>query len=265
MPEIILNGPDGRLEGRYHLNSSPEAPVALILHPHPLHGGSMNNKVTYLTYQAFIERGFSVMRFNFRGVGKSEGVYDNGEGELADAATILDWLQNFRPNARSFWVSGFSFGAWIGMQLLMRRPEVRGFISVAPPANMYDFSFLAPCPISGLIVHGDRDDVVPVDSVKNLIGKLSKQRGITLTHEVVEGADHFFKSHMEALNRVLLTYLETAYAREQEPLKYIEKRRGSTPQEIEDDSIISLEEDDLEEDFDMEDEEDIPLKKAANA
>lgn len=261
MPEIILNGPDGRLEARYHLNPAPEAPVALMLHPHPLHGGSMNNKVTYLTYQSFIEHGFTVMRFNFRGIGKSEGAYDNGEGELADAATVLDWLQNFRPNARSFWVAGFSFGSWIGMQLLMRRPEVRGFISIAPPANMYDFSFLAPCPISGLIVHGSRDDIVPVESVKTLIEKLSKQRGITLTHEVVEGADHFFKSHMVDLSKVLLSYLETAYAREQEPLKYIEKRRGAVSQDIEEEILYTLDEED---DFDIDDEEDFPLKKVVN-
>ncbi len=231
MPEIIINGPVGRLEARYHQADTQDAPVALILHPHPLQGGSMNNKVTYLTYQAFAQKGFTVMRFNFRGVGRSEGSYDEGEGELNDAATILDWLQAFRPNARSFWVSGFSFGAWIGMQLLMRRPEVRGFISVAPPANMYDFSFLAPCPISGMIVHGDRDDIVPSDSVRLLIEKLSKQRGITITYQLVEEAGHFFKEHMLELNQHILNYLDGAILREQEPLKFIEKKGSSAFQE----------------------------------
>lgn len=224
MPELIINGPAGRLEGRYHQASASDAPVALILHPHPLHGGSMNNKVTYLTYQAFVQKGFTVMRFNFRGVGRSEGVYDEGEGELSDAATFLDWLQAFRPNARSFWVSGFSFGAWVGMQLLMRRPEVRGFISIAPPANMYDFSFLAPCPISGMIIHGSQDDIVPPESVKLLIEKLSKQRGITITHDIISGAGHFFKEHMLELNQQILQYLDGAILREQEPLRYIEKK-----------------------------------------
>src|SRR5277367_5243733 len=84
-----------------------------------------------------------------------------GTGELSDAASALDWAQTINPEARACWVAGFSFGAWIGMQLLMRRPEVEGFISIAPPANLYDFSFLAPCPSSGLIVHGDKDAVVP--------------------------------------------------------------------------------------------------------
>ena len=94
-------------------------------------------------------RGFATLRFNFRGVGKSQGVFDNGIGELSDAASALDWVQQIHPEARTTWIAGFSFGAWIGMQLLMRRPEVRGFISIAPPANMYDFTFLAPCPSSG--------------------------------------------------------------------------------------------------------------------
>ena len=161
MPEVIINGPEGRLEGRYSHARTPNAPVALLLHPHPQHGGTMNNKIVYNLYQAFVRRGFSSLRFNFRGVGRSQGVYDRGEGELSDAAAALDWLQTYNANASSCWVIGFSFGAWIGMQLLMRRPEIAGFVSVSPPANMFDFSFLAPCPSSGLIVHGDLDTLVP--------------------------------------------------------------------------------------------------------
>ena len=77
-----------------------------------------------------------------------------------DAASALDWVQSIHPEAETTWVAGVSFGAWIGMQLLMRRPEIRGFISIAPPANMYDFSFLAPCPSSGIIIQGEADEVV---------------------------------------------------------------------------------------------------------
>ena len=93
MPEVIFNGPEGRLEGRYQHNTSPNAPIALILHPHPQQGGTMSNKVVYSLYQVFARRGFSVLRFNFRGVGRSQGSYDRGEGELSDAASALDWLQ----------------------------------------------------------------------------------------------------------------------------------------------------------------------------
>ena len=157
MPEVIFTGPAGRLEGRYHPAKQKNAPIAMILHPHPQFHGTMNHQIVYQCYYAFAHRGFSVLRFNFRGVGRSQGSFDHGTGELSDAASALDWAQTINPEARACWVAGFSFGAWIGMQLLMRRPEVEGFISIAPPANLYDFSFLAPCPSSGLIVHGEKD------------------------------------------------------------------------------------------------------------
>src|SRR5436190_1807092 len=134
MPEVIINGPEGRIEGRYHHARGTNAPMALVLHPHPLHGGTMNNKIVYTLYQCFVKRGFSTLRFNFRGVGRSQGSFDRGEGELADAAAALDWLQGYNPNAPTCWVAGYSFGAWIGMQLLMRRPEIDAFISVSRPA-----------------------------------------------------------------------------------------------------------------------------------
>ena len=149
MPELIINGPAGRIEARYHHDSASDSPVALILHPHPQFGGTMNNQVVYTLYHTFAERGFSVLRFNFRGVGRSQGIWDGGPGELSDAASALDWLQIVKPDAKSCWIAGVSFGTWIAMQLLMRRPEVEGFICVAPPSNLYDFSFLAPCPSSG--------------------------------------------------------------------------------------------------------------------
>ena len=146
MPDVIFPGPEGRIEGRFSPPPRPRAPVALILHPHPQGGGTMNDRITQAMYKSFVARGFAVLRFNFRGVGRSQGTFDNGIGELSDAASALDWVQSIHPEAQTTWIAGFSFGAWIGMQLLMRRPEIRGFLSVAPPANMYDFSFLAPCP-----------------------------------------------------------------------------------------------------------------------
>ncbi|HWI25781.1 MAG TPA: alpha/beta hydrolase [Stellaceae bacterium] len=210
MPDVIINGPEGRLEGRYHHSKANNAPIALLLHPHPQHGGTMNNKVVYTLYHAFVRRGFSVLRFNFRGVGRSQGTFDRGEGELSDAAAALDWLQTYNPNASACWIGGFSFGAWIGMQLLMRRPEIDGFISVAPPANLFDFSFLAPCPASGLIVIGDRDQLVPQEPVQKLVHKLMHQRDIQITHRIIPGADHFFAGQLEELGAVVEEYVATA-------------------------------------------------------
>jgi len=212
MPDVIFNGPEGRLEGRYQHSKRPNAPIALMLHPHPQYGGTMNNKVVYTLFHAFVRQGFSVLRFNFRGVGRSQGVFDRGEGELSDAAAALDWLQTYNENAEGCWIAGFSFGAWIGMQLLMRRPEISGFISVAPPANMHDFSFLAPCPSSGLILQGDKDEVVPEPSVKKLVDKLSSQRGIAIDYRVMAGAGHFFQDEMEELSGHVDDYLAKALA-----------------------------------------------------
>jgi alpha/beta superfamily hydrolase len=207
MPEVIINGPEGRLEGRYLHSKQPNAPIALMLHPHPQHGGTMNNKIVYTLFHSFARRGFSTLRFNFRGVGRSQSSYDRGEGELSDAASALDWLQTYNPNAAQCWIAGFSFGAWIGMQLLMRRPEIAGFVSVAPPANMFDFTFLAPCPSSGLVVLGSADEIVTQEAVQKLVDKLSSQRDIDIEYKVVAGANHFFQNKIEDLDRQVDRYL----------------------------------------------------------
>ena len=208
MPEVVLTGAAGRIEGRYSPGKRENAPIALILHPHPRAGGHMNHPVSVQLYHLFMKRGFSVLRFNFRGVGRSQGEFDAGIGELADAATALDWLQAANPQASQFWVAGYSFGAYIGMQLLMRRPETDGFISVSPPTNMYDFSFLAPCPASGLILHGQADTVVPPVEVERVVSKLRTQKGIVIDYELVEGATHFWAEHLPEVERRVGAYLD---------------------------------------------------------
>ena len=196
MPEIILPGPAGRIEVRYQRQKNPpNAPMALVLHPHPQFGGTMNNPLVYDLFHMFHKLGCTTVRFNFRGVGRSQGTFDSGAGELSDAASALDWLQSLNRESRGCWIAGFSFGAWIGMQLLMRRPEITGFISIAPPASMYDFAFLAPCPTSGLILAGTKDQVVPEPDMQKLVDKLMAQKGIKITYQKIEGANHFFDKH----------------------------------------------------------------------
>lgn len=211
MPEVIFPGPEGRLEGRYQPAIRPRAPVAILLQPHPAQG-TMNHPIVMAMYNSFVKRGFAVLRFNFRGVGRSQGVFDNGIGELSDAASALDWMQQFNPEAHTTWVGGFSFGAWIGMQLLMRRPEIKGFISIAPPANMYDFSFLAPCPSSGIIVDGEADEVVSGAAVQKLVDKLKTQKHITIEHQTIPGANHFFQNEMPLLMGAVDGYLDMRLA-----------------------------------------------------
>lgn len=209
MPDVIFNGPAGRLEGRFTPGNGTAAPIAIVLHPHPQFGGTMNNKVVYRLFHAFTRRGFGTLRFNFRGVGRSQGIFDEGSGELNDSAAALDWLQTFNPDAPLCWIAGFSFGAWISMQLLMRRPEIAGFISVSPPANMYDFSFLAPCPSSGLIIHGTADDVVTEAAVTKLAEKVNSQKVITVEYIKIPGANHFFAGKLEELDKVIEKYLDS--------------------------------------------------------
>lgn len=208
MPDVIFTGPEGRLEGRYQKGTADTPPVALILHPHPLFGGTMNNRVCYELYQMFLARGFSTLRFNFRGVGRSQGEYDHGQGELADAATALDYVQQLNPNAPFAWVAGFSFGSWIAMQLLMRRPEIVGFIAGSTPANLYDFSFLAPCPSSGIVIHGTQDKVCAPEETRAMVERTRTQKGRKIEFTAIPEGDHFFQENLEEFLAAAASYLD---------------------------------------------------------
>ncbi len=203
MPEVIINGPAGRIEGRYHQNPNPQAPVALVLHPHPLHGGTMNNKITYHLYKAFVNNGFSVLRINFRGVGKSQGKFDNGAGELLDATAAMNWLHDQNMEATEYWISGFSFGAWIALQAVMRRPELENYVLVAPPATKYDFNFIVPCASAGLIVQGSKDEITKEADSAKLAEKLSAREDAEVIYKSVAGADHFFKDNMPEFDEII--------------------------------------------------------------
>ena len=196
MVDLLIPGPEGKIEVKYNHNKSDSSPIALILHPDPSRGGTMNTKIVFQLYKLFISNGFSTIRFNFRGVGK------------IDAASVLDWLQQYNTNSKKCWVVGFSFGAWVAMQLLMRRPEINGFVCVSPPANIRDFSFLAPCPSSGLIIHGDKDTIASYDSTKILSEKLQKQKKVDIVFRSVKGADHFYENYKKEFSSIVNSYIE---------------------------------------------------------
>lgn len=233
MAEVIFPGPAGRVEARYVEGRKPwafdangkeiEPPIALILHGHPRAGGSMQDRVSVQLFKLYQDFGFGVLRFNFRGIGRSQGVFDNGMGELSDAAQALDYLQSMNPNASQCWVGGFSFGAWIGLQLLMRRPEIDGFLAIAPPANHYDLSFLAPCPASGLIVYGTRDAVTNPQDMERVISRIRTQKNIKVDASAVDGADHFFRDptgrtdFLPEVEKRSRAYLEMRLAPKAEP------------------------------------------------
>ena len=206
--EIFIPGPCGRIQAKYYKNNLPEAPVALVLQPHPQYGGTMNNRIVYETYNCFYKNKFSVIRINFRGVEKSDGVFDNGQGELSDAAAALDWIEKENPGYNQCWISGFSFGALICMQLIMRRPEVNKFIAISPQPNVYDFTFLAPCPISGLIIYGKNDELVQDDSIINLKKRLNMQKNINIKFDSIPNANHFFKDKEKELGNLIGEYIK---------------------------------------------------------
>ena len=206
--EIFIPGPSGRIQAKYFKSKNIGSPVALVLQPHPQYGGTMNNRIVYETYNCFYKNKFSVIRINFRGVEKSDGVFDNGQGELSDAAAALDWLEKENPGFSQCWVSGFSFGALICMQLIMRRPEVNKFIAISPQPNLYDFSFLSPCPISGLVVYGKNDELVQTDSLLNLKKRLSLQKNIYVNFESINNANHFYKGKEKELSSTIETYIK---------------------------------------------------------
>ena len=141
-------------------------------------------------------------------MGKSDGEFDNGQGELADAAAALDWLERENFDNSQCWVSGFSFGSLIAMQLLMRRPEINRFIAISPQPNVYDFSFLSPCPTSGLMIYGKKDELVPASSIAELDNRLSAQKGIKVDFQSIPEANHFFSKNELTLIKNLDKYIK---------------------------------------------------------
>ena len=194
MVDLLIPGPEGKIEAKYSHNNNDKSPIVLILHPDPSRGGSMNTKIIFRLYKIFVNNGFSTIRFNFRGVGRSQGGFDGGEGELSDAAAVLDWLQSQNLYSKFTFIAGFSFGSWIGMQLMMRRPEISGFISISPPADKFDFSFFAPCPASGLIIHGKNNKRVPYENVQKIVDRLSMQKDVKIDLEFVNDACPSFQA-----------------------------------------------------------------------
>ena len=176
MTEVLINGSQGNLQGFYKQTENSKN-IGLILHPRKCTESSMDNNIVSSLFESFSNNNFSTLKINFRGVQKSEGEpEEDGLGELSDAATALDWLQEQNEDITSCWIGGIDFGAWIGSQLLMRRPEIIGFINVATPIKEFDFSFLSPCPASGLIIHPTKQIDIEQKNVISLVKKLSNQK-----------------------------------------------------------------------------------------
>lgn len=186
--ELLLPGPAGQLELAIDHPEPGEARagVAIICHPHPVHGGTMHNKVVTMVERALNELGLATVRFNFRGTGLSEGEYDEGRGETLDLLAVAEWVQRQRPDD-ALWLAGFSFGSYVAL-LAARHLPVKQMISVAPPAGRWDFSAVLVPTCPWLVVQGEDDDVVDPQTVFDWIEAMDEPPTLVRMPET----GHFF-------------------------------------------------------------------------
>lgn len=202
---LFLSGPAGRLEAL--LNSGdPDSPfAALVCHPHPLHGGTMHNKVVYHAAKTLNSFGLPVLRFNFRGTGLSEGSYDHGRGERDDIAAALDWLE--REYSRPIVFAGFSFGAATGLKTCCPDARVIALIALGTPLavqeRLYSYSYLSSCAKPKLMVSGDHDQFAPAENLREIFHLASEPKEFVLVKE----ADHFFEGKLHFVREAIADWL----------------------------------------------------------
>jgi alpha/beta superfamily hydrolase len=186
--ELRLRGPAGAIEAMVDLPEpdAARAGTAIVCHPHPLHGGSLHNKVVVMVERSLRELGLRTLRFNFRGVGASEGEYDEGRGETLDLLAVAEWVQRVRPND-ALWLAGFSFGSYVAL-LAARHLPVKQMISIAPPVGRWDFSAAIAPPCPWLVVQGEEDDVVEPQKVFDWIDAMTEKPALVRMPET----GHFF-------------------------------------------------------------------------
>jgi len=193
----FIDGPAGRLQSLYQPGETGK-PAVVLCHPHPQYGGTMRNKVVYWMGRAFEDAGCSVLRFNFRGVEKSEGVWDEGVGEADDARAALDWLHAQHP-ASALWLAGFSFGCYAGLQAARDDARVSRMFAVAPAVNLWSFAFMQGETRPITVVSGMADEIVPFERVRASVRGKSN-----ISFHAIEGAGHFFPGHMEQMTAALM-------------------------------------------------------------
>jgi alpha/beta superfamily hydrolase len=202
---LFITAPHGRLEAILkEAREQPARGAALVLHPHPLGGGTMHNKVVFRAASALNDAGLVTLRVNFRGVGQSTGEHDEGRGEREDVRAALDYLAG-QYAGTPITLAGFSFGSRVGMEVGIADERVRNLISIGTPVDKYDFSFLKGCRKPILFVHGDHDEFGGVEKLRALVASLPPEAHAHL--EIIENADHFFEGRLDELKRVITEWL----------------------------------------------------------
>lgn len=203
--QLFLSGPAGRLEAILWTPGAGQARMAAVVcHPHPLFGGTMHNKVVYNVAKSLDALGLAVLRFNFRGTGKSEGKHDKGIGERDDVRAALDFLGAEFPKVPLL-VAGFSFGCWVGLRVGCEDLRVALLIGLGAPVNSSDFSYLQQCAKPKLFMHGSKDQFGDAEKLKNLAASLPGENKVV----VVDGADHFFRGKLDQLDSAITSWMKT--------------------------------------------------------
>ncbi|MGH9435824.1 MAG: alpha/beta hydrolase [Terriglobia bacterium] len=200
---LFISGPAGALEGliEYDPGAAPRF-AALVCHPHPLFGGTLHTKAVFRAAKAAIRADVPALRFNFRGVGQSEGTYDSGEGEQADARAALDFLASRYPGTPVL-MMGFSFGSAVGMRVGAADARVTALVGMGLPVKSYDYSYLAACPKPKLLVEGTNDEYGPRALVEETVARFAPPKRL----HWVEGADHFFTGQLDEVEQTICDFI----------------------------------------------------------
>ncbi len=198
---LTIDGPVGPLEAELSCPDNSAGPIAVLCHPHPLYGGSMTNKVVHYLSRTLLELGVATLRFNFRGVGRSAGSFDQGVGESEDALAVVHWAQKRAPE-RVLWLGGFSFGAYVALRLAARH-EFGQLITIAPPVNLFDHENLSAVRSPWLLVQGGADEIVHSEQVLAWSERQQPRPDLLYFDDV----DHFFHGKLNLLREGLLQRL----------------------------------------------------------
>jgi hypothetical protein len=196
-----------QLEGLLNIQgASPFRGGVILCHPHPQYGGDMDHPVIKTAVEAASQEGFSTIRFNFRGVGESEGSYGEGLEERGDVKAVADYLYpRLKNNHSPLILLGYSFGAWAGFPIAIEDERFRGMVAVAPPLEIYNFEFLKGCRKKKLFIAGNRDFFCPLSVLEEWYQGLEEPKSLT----IIPGADHFFLFHTQFLNQPLIEFFKT--------------------------------------------------------
>ena len=213
---LFIPAPHGRVEAILKAPSGTARGAALVLHPHPLHGGTMHNKVVFRAARALGDAGLVTLRINFRGVGLSTGEHTGARGgEQEDALIALDYLAENYPTPNLF-LAGFSFGARVGLEVGTRDARVRYLVGIGTPVSTkehdYDFSFLSECRKPLLLVQGERDEFGSVEDLRALAARIPSEAQVRIA--IIPGAGHFFDDQLEELRRVITAWVEEMLGRQ---------------------------------------------------